>query len=132
MQCSDNSNDTKLYVCDYIGYKNTKNTNLKFNLNKLIIDRIIKLILTDFCNIAVLGYDTHENKYWCKKYNTNYCILYLKLSVYDKGVNYSEIVIEPIMYSKSELDIFITDFSASIHMYKTSNFIKRIIDTKYI
>lgn len=128
MQESFSTNNQNLYSHKCLEYKNTKQINIKCNLNKLIIDKIIKLILIDFCNITVMGYNTFENKYWCKKYNKNYCILYLNLKIYDTDVNCCEIIIEPIIYSPSEVDIFIKDFNISIHMYKTSNFIKCIMN----
>jgi hypothetical protein len=101
--------------------------NLKYYLNKSEIDKIMQFILIDFCSTTVLGYDRLRDKYWCKKYNKSSCVLHLEININNKGLDCSEINIEPLLYSTSDLEMFLMDFSESIQMYKTSNFIRCIM-----
>ncbi len=100
---------------------------LNYRLDKSDLDSIIQRILIDFCNITVLGYDKHEDKYWCKKYNNLSCVLYIKIQIKFNSFDCSKISILPIIGKKDEIDMFVYDFNDSIIMYKTSNFIKNLL-----
>ena len=58
-QNHNNKRCLKKYKC-----LSTKLLNVKININNLI--KIIKNILTDFCDVNIIGYEKRTNKYWCK------------------------------------------------------------------
>jgi hypothetical protein len=98
---------------------------LNCRLSKSEFDAIIQRILIDFCNMTVLGYDNREDNYWCKKYENQRCVLYIKMHI---KVN-AKISILPIIGNKDDIDMFVYDFNDSVIMYKTSNFIKNLLRT---
>jgi hypothetical protein len=104
-----------------------KEIKLTYHLRKPEFDKIMQQILIDFCNTTVLGYDKHNDKYWCKKYNKSTCTLHLEIKVISKGCDYSDIQIMPLTGEYNDINLFISDFNESVQMYKSSNFIRYIL-----
>lgn len=99
---------------------------LKIQISKFELERIINQLLIDFCEMTVIGYNKNEDNYWCKKYNNNICVMFLKLLIRQLGNNYSEIIIFPI---EGDINDFVFDLHIAIKLYKTSKFIKNLIQS---
>ena len=101
---------------------------LTFCLENSILDRIMKKILTEFCGSTVVGYNKYFDKYWCKKMNNGICNLHIELIINFKGYDYTQIKIVPLVGTNEDIKKFIFDFHEAIQLYKTSNFIRDIMD----
>ena len=108
------------YIC--------KNINIFYDLSKTTIDKIINLVLIEFCNSYVVGYDKYDDKYWCKKYDKNTCILNIEMKLIDKGYGLTQVNLRPQICTDKSIEAFKTDLNATIDMYKTTTFIKEMID----
>ena len=97
-------------------------------MSKTKIDSIIHLILIDFCNTSVIGYDKYDDKYWCKKYDKNKCVLHIEMKLIDKGYDLTQIQLRPQICTDKTIEAFKSDLNETIQMYKTSSFIKGLID----
>jgi hypothetical protein len=105
---------------------------MSFNINKENLTRIIKNILSDFCEVHVICYEKKTNKYWCKIYNEckiyKMCALHIELEFINKDADISSVKILPIMGSDVLIEKFVSNFSESIHLYQTSSFIRSCLE----
>jgi hypothetical protein len=105
----------------------TRAIKLSYCLNKNELDKIIKNILINFCNSAVLGYDRGKDKYWCKKYKKTTCEFHLEIKIDHDKMGNSQMLINPLIGYNDDIELFISDFNEAIYMYKKSNFIRCIL-----
>ena len=96
------------------------------NSNKLV--DIIKGILSDFCDATVIGYEKRTNKYWCKKYNNNYCTLHIELEIFNKNNIISLVKFIPLIGTDILIETFMSNFIESIQLYTTSSFIRSCLE----
>ena len=96
------------------------------NINKHL--DIVKVILTDFCEAKVIGYNKKTNKHWCKMYDKNYCRLHLELEFLKHNDEVSFVNIIPLIGSNILIEEFITNFKESIQLYATSSFIRSCLE----
>jgi len=86
-----------------------------FNLDTY---KIVKCLLTDFCDIDICGYNTYKKLYWGKKIKNRICVLLFTLEFLE---NYIKII--PIFGS----DIYVKELYINLHegleIYKTSSFL---------
>ena len=101
---------------------------LNYSLSKTILDRIIKKILIEFCDTPFIGYDNCQDKFWCKRYSNTICSLHIDISIVFKSSHCSEIKIQPLIGTNQDINIFVYELNDTIKMYKTSNFIKSILE----
>jgi hypothetical protein len=97
------------------------------NIEKEVMNRIISNILSDFCNASVIGYNRTTNRFWCKIYNKNVCILHLEIEIIEKICS-TDIKIFPIIGSNIVVDNFVSNFRESIELYTSSAFIKASLE----
>ena len=110
-------------------FRIVNNIILTYYLSKFELDRITQHILSEFCNISVIGYNKYQDKFWCKRYNKTMCTLHMELVVIIKDDNCSEIRLTPLIGTLDDINMFISDFNDAIKMYKTSNFIRSVLTT---
>jgi len=105
---------------------------IQIHINKLI--SILKGILTEFCEASVIGYDKHRNIYWCKMYDIDiiselkYCSLHIEIEIVTYQHNYSLVAFTPLVGKYSLINKFISDFTESIQLYRSSPFIRGILE----
>lgn len=98
---------------------------LIYFINKYKIDYIIKHILTEFCNVSILGYETFTDKYCCKICNRSNCVLlHIELEIIYKNDNISEILIVPLIGNDIKIKNFVKKLNEAMQLYNTSSFVK--------
>ena len=107
-------------------FPSTKLLNVKININNLI--KILKNILTDFCDVNIIGYEKRTNKYWCKKYDNNNILFHIELELINECHNSILIKFIPITGTENLIENFVLNFFESIELYKTSSFIKACLE----
>lgn len=103
---------------------------LTYCLDNSILDKIMQRILTEFCESTVVGYNKYFDKYWCKKMNKRICEFHVELIKIYKGYDYTEISIVPLVGTNEDIKKFVFDFHEALQMYKTSNFIRDILNDR--
>ena len=95
---------------------------ISFYINHNKLSDIIKGILSEFCNAAVIGFDKRMNKYWCKMYDNNkYCTLNIELEIFNKDNIISVVKIIPLIGTDILIDNFVSNFTESIEVYTSSS-----------
>ena len=95
---------------------------ISFYINHNKLSDIIKGILSEFCNAAVIGFDKRMNKYWCKMYDNNkYCTLHIELEIFNKDNIISVVKIIPLIGTDILIDNFVSNFTESIEVYTSSS-----------
>ncbi len=102
----------------------------RYQLSKYEIESILPYVLTEFCDMSVLGFNQREGKYWCKKYENECLKLYMELTIDQVNSMYSKIQLVPVIWTKDELCHFVNEFNDTFIMYRSSNFIKSILTNK--
>jgi hypothetical protein len=97
------------------------------NIEKDIMNRIISNILSDFCSASVIGYNRTTNKFWCKMYKKNMCVLHLEIEILENLLK-SDIKIFPIIGTNILVENFVSNLSESIELYITSSFIRASLE----
>lgn len=87
-------------------------------IDKSNIDKIIKCILCDFCDINIYGYNVKEKTYWGKQIINNKCVLMFTLEFSN---NY--IKINPIFGSDNNVKEFYINICEGLEIYKISPFL---------
>jgi hypothetical protein len=111
---------------DNYKFNNIKMITVHLNSDKLI--NIIKPILSDFCNADVIGFDKRTNKYWCKIFENNCCILNMELEMIYKDKDNSFVRFVLLVGIEVLMNSFISNFKECIQLYKTSSFIRACLD----
>lgn len=108
---------------------NINETTIVYNLDKLVLDKIMRGILTEFCYATISGYNKLSDKYWCKKYSGPICELSVEIELISANYshNYTEIKITYLLGKYSERELFLSNFKETLEMYKTSKFIRYIL-----
>lgn len=101
---------------------------LTFQINHNKLSDIIKVILSEFCNAAVIGFDKRMNKYWCKMYDDKYCTLHIELEIFNKDNITSHVKVIPLIGTDILIDNFVSNFTESIELYTSSSFIKASLE----
>lgn len=95
---------------------------------KIDVDAIIKNILSDFCNVNVIGYEKSTNRYWCKMYEDKFCQLHIEIEIINKGFEQSQVKISPLYGTSKSIENFVSNFKESIELYTTSSFIRSCLE----
>jgi hypothetical protein len=109
-------------------YKFDNVKTITFHLNSDKLTKIIKPILSDFCNADVIGFDSIQNKYWCKIFDNKCCLLNIELEIITKDKDYSFVRFVLLLGTEILMDSFISNFKESIQLYTTSSFIRACLD----
>ena len=91
------------------------------------MNRIISNILSDFCNASVIGYNQNTNKFWCKIYNKNVCVLQIEIEIIEKLAK-SDIKVVPIIGTNILVENFVSNLRESIELYSSSSFIRASLE----
>jgi len=67
------------------------------SLNKVEIERIILLILSQNCGMNVIGYKKETDEYWCKNIKNNTINSYFKFIIFSYDFNITTIKIQPLI-----------------------------------
>jgi len=110
-------------------YIDVKLITFYINIDKLL--NIIKGILSDFCNVNVIGYNKETNKYWCKTYDNKYCVLHVELEIFQKCNSTSYVKFIPLVGTDCLIKKFVSNFAEAIQLYKTSPFIKSCLEGNF-
>jgi len=97
-------------------------------INKIDVDAIIQNILSDFCNVNVIGYEKSTNRYWCKMYEDKFCQLHIEIEIINKGFEQSQVKISPLYGTSKSIEEFVSNFKESIELYTTSSFIRSCLE----
>lgn len=84
----------------------------------LNVDKIIKSLLCDFCDIDICGYNVDKKEYWGKQIKNNICILMFTLEI---STNY--ITIKPIIGSDDCIKELYMNICEALQIYKSSPFL---------
>jgi hypothetical protein len=105
----------------------------KFNINENDLLKILKNILTDFCDANIIGYNKKTNKHWCKMYNNNNnnCEMYIELEIMFESSNTTMVRFITLIGSNSLIERFVLNFKESIELYLSSTFIKSCLENGY-
>jgi hypothetical protein len=101
------------------------------NIEKEIMNRIIGNILSDFCNASVIGYNRNSNKFWCKMYTKNVCVLHMEIEIIEKSVQ-CDINVFPIIGTTILVENFVSNLCESIELYITSSFIRASLEGRLV
>lgn len=74
--------------------------NIHTSLKKSEIERILLTLLSSKCSMNVIGYNQHEDTYWCKNVKNNSVLSYYKIQINCYGLNLNSIKIIPIVSTK--------------------------------
>ena len=97
------------------------------NISAEIMNRIIIHILSDFCSVSVIGYNRDTNKFWCKKYNKNVCVMHIEIEISNKLCK-TYIKVFPKIGTNILVDNFVSNLRESIEFYNTSSFIRASLE----
>jgi len=97
------------------------------NIQKEIMNRIISNILSDFCNASVIGYNRNTNRFWCKMYNKNVCVLHTEIEIIKKLAK-SDIKVLPIIGTNILVENFVSNLRESMELYISSSFIRASLE----
>jgi len=100
----------------------------KFNINFTNLLNIINVILTDFCEASVIGYEKITNKYWCKNYDGKFCSLHMELEISYQELDTTIIKFIPVIGRENQIENFVSNFTESIELYRSSPFIRSCLD----
>ena len=92
-----------------------------------IMNRIIINILSDFCGVSVIGYNRDTNKFWCKKYNKNVCVMHIEIEISNKLCK-TDIKVFPKIGTNILVGNFVSNLRESIELYTTSSFIRASLE----
>lgn len=101
------------------------NKKLLVSLKMSILLSVFTNILSDLCNVDIIGYNKSKNKHWCKIYDDKQNLsLYLEMELekYDNTNTY--IIIHSQIGTTSAIEEFIHDLIESIQLYKSSFFVR--------
>lgn len=100
-----------------------------YNLDKMVLEKIMRGILTEFCYATVSGYNKMLDKYWCKKYSDSMCELSVEIELVSTNYshNYTEIKITYLLGKPDERELFLLNFKETLEMYKSSKFIRYVL-----
>jgi len=91
------------------------------------LQKIMRTILTHFCNTAVVGYDKARGVFWCKKYAKSVCVCHLELALISDASGHTQVHVTPVLCYSDDLEKFVCDFHESVQLYLSSNFIRSIL-----
>jgi hypothetical protein len=97
------------------------------DIRKEIMNRIIINILSDFCSASVIGYNRNTNRFWCKMYNKNVCVLHVEIEIIKK-LNKSDIKVLPIIGTNILVENFVSNLRESMELYISSSFIRASLE----
>lgn len=101
---------------------------LYFYINKEKLTYIMDKILSEFCDITVIGYKRLHDTYWCKSYDSKFCQLHIEVEIINKDLDFCEVKIIPLIGTDKLIDNFISNFKESIELYTTSSFIRGYLE----
>lgn len=90
--------------------------NLLYNVEKSDIDDMMRKIISDNCNVSVIGYEKYYDKFWCKKYNRDSCDLHIEIQIIGKGRKSSIIKIIPLVGVNTDIVKFILTLDKQIRI----------------
>jgi hypothetical protein len=82
------------------------------------LDKIIKCLLCDFCDVDICGYNVDKKEYWGKQIKNNICILMFTLEFSN---NYIKII--PLIGGESCIKELYMNIYEGLQIYKTSPFL---------
>jgi hypothetical protein len=101
------------------------------DIQKEVMNRIIINILSDFCSASVIGYNRNDNRFWCKMYNKNICVLHIEIEIIEK-LDKSDIKILPIIGTNILVENFVSNLRESIELYTSSSFIRASLEGRLV
>jgi hypothetical protein len=93
---------------------------VSFYINHNKLTDIINVILSQFCNAAVIGFDKRMNKYWCKMYDDKCCTLHIEVEIFNKDDIISLVKFITLIGTDILIDNFVSNFTESIELYTSS------------
>lgn len=108
-------------------FRFVKDVLIKNLLSKTDVDNILKKILLEF-NFTVIGYESFEDKYWCKKLGKSKCDLHFEIQVIHIDYEKSVIKIIPLVGTNNEIQKFVNEFKDYLQLYQTSSFMKHYLE----
>lgn len=108
----------------------------EINIKKL--EDIIRVILREYCDVNVLGFNNSDKFYWCKIEENKRCILYteIKLVTNDDGssliiiINESDLNLKYVgIDKKKHKKIFIDNITEGLYFYQNSAFCQYYIES---
>lgn len=102
--------------------------NLIYYIDKNKLDDLLKYILTEYCDISMMGYYKHNDKYWCKKYSKYSCDLYIEIQIIKKSFDHTIVRVNPFVGNDTNINNFITSLHESLQVHQASNFIRNCLN----
>lgn len=81
------------------------------------IDKFLQVLLLDFCEITIYGYNVDKKYYWAKKIKNNICVLMFTLSI-----DTNSITIIPNIGSDIYIKELYLNMLEGLEIYKNSSF----------
>ena len=84
------------------------------NLKKSEIERILLTLLSSKCGMNVIGYNNHDDTYWCKNVKNNIVLSYYEIQINCYRFNKNTIKIVPVVSTKLGVIKFKTSLTTAI------------------
>jgi hypothetical protein len=91
---------------------------LHYYIDKTKIEEIIRYILSEYCDISVIGYNKHSDKFWCKRNSKNVCEMHIELEIMKKEFGFSQIKMTPLIGININIKNFIIKLNESLLVYQ--------------
>ena len=92
---------------------------LHYYIDKTKIEEIIRYILSEYCDISVIGYNKNRDKYCIKKIKKYYCEMHIELEIMKKEFGFSQIKMTPLLGINMNIKNFIIKFNESLLVYQS-------------
>jgi hypothetical protein len=114
---------------------------IKSSLDIGKLHEVIIVILREYCEVSVIGFNNTENFYWCKMDSNKKCVLYSEIRLIANDVDSSIIIIinesdfhlklRGIMQNnKTTKTNFLTSVKEGLWLYQNSTFARCFTDTE--
>ena len=97
-----------------IKYFCIENIDIHTNLKKSEIERILLTLLSSKCGMNVIGYNNHDDTYWCKNVKNNIVLSYYEIQINCYRFNKNTIKIVPVVSTKLGVIKFKTSLTTAI------------------
>ena len=98
---------------------------LFYYIEKSNVDDIMRKILSEHCDVSVIGYDKYSDKFLCKKYGKNSCELHIEIKIINKGRNCSLVKIIPLVGVDTNIKKFVLAVDKCLRLCQTSKYLNR-------
>ncbi len=101
-------------------YRFLNSLTIVYKTDKSLIDDMMCYLLVKKCKIPVVGYDTNEHKFWCKKYDNSICNLHMEIKVTGLAFDLTKVEILPLTGSDTIIRNFVETLDDAMQLYQTS------------